>query len=121
MKLLATILTGILLHVVELFHVLLKTVLIGKFGVALLTRDLMTCELHSFMVYLFVPLEMGVPGKILVTKVAFERPLPSVTKLVSLETTWSAECLIAANVAARVKIDTGTAGWNSLGWITGVF
>lgn len=120
-KLLPTILTGILLHVMELLHVLLKTVFIGKLGVALLTRDLMTRELHTIVVYLFVPLEMGVPSKILVTKLAFERPLPSVTKLVCLETTWSAECLIAVNVAARIKVDTSTARGNSLGLVTSVF
>ena len=48
------------------------------------------------MVYLFVPLEMGVSSKILVAKVAFERPLPCVAQLMGLETTWSAESLVAA-------------------------
>ncbi len=36
------------------------------------------------MVYLFVPLEMGVPGKILVAEVAFERPFTCVTQLMGL-------------------------------------
>ena len=120
-KFLPTFFTGILLHVVELLHVLLETVFVGKFGVALLTRDLKTCGLYTFMVYLFVPLEMGVPGKILVTKVAFKWPLASVTKLVGLEATRSAKCLIAADVAARIKIDTGTSRGDSLGRITGIF
>ena len=72
------------------------------------------------MVNLFVPLEMGVPGKILVAEVAFERPFTCVTQLMGLQTTWSAKCLIASDVAAGVEVDAGTAGGNPHSWVTGV-
>ena len=73
------------------------------------------------MVYLFMPLEMGVSSKILIAEVAFERPLPCVAQLMGLKTTWSAECLIASYVAAGVKVDAGTARGNPLSRVTGVF
>ena len=75
MKALPTNITIILLHFVDLLHVLPETVLVGEGSLTLITLNFLVGGLQSFMIYLFVTLEVSVPCEIFITEITFERSL----------------------------------------------
>jgi len=98
MKALAANITKILLHLVYLPDVLPQTMLVGEGSLALITLDFLVSGLQSFMVYLFVSLEVSVPGEIFITEITLERSLAGVSQHVSLQPTWSGEGFVAARL-----------------------
>ena len=127
-KLFPTVLARVLLHLVNLPHMLLEAVLVGKLGAAHLALSLrVTGPTEPLVVDLFVSLQMSLPGEVLVTEItpvnyyhrhhhyhyhhhSPERPLPRVAQLVSLQATGSGEGLVTADVAAGVEVGAGRAG-----------
>ena len=93
----------------DLPHVLPQTVLVGESSLTLITLNLLVGGLQSFMIDLFVSLEVSVPGEIFITEITFERSLAGVSQHVSVQPTWSGECFVAARLGASVKVDTATA------------
>ena len=109
-ELLVTDIAEILLHFVNLLHVLPQTVLVGKGMITLVTLHWTTGRLQSIMIYLLVSLEMGLPSEVFITEITFEGSLTRVSQHMSLQTTWSGECLLTAWLGTPVEVDTGTAG-----------
>ena len=69
-KLFPTVLARVLLHLVNLPHMLLEAVLVGKLGAAHPTLSLrVTGPADPLVVDLFVPLQMSLPGEVLVTEI----------------------------------------------------
>ena len=68
----------------ELSHVFPETVLVGKGSLTLITLNFFVSGLQSFMINLFVSLEVSVPGEIFITEITLERSLARVPKHVGL-------------------------------------
>ena len=105
---LSTSITKILFHLVDFPHVLPQTVLVGESCLTLIALNFLVSGLQSFMIYLFVSLEVSVPGEIFITEITLERSLAGVSQHVSVEPTWSGECFQAAWLQTFVNIDAGT-------------
>ena len=109
-KVLPANITKILLHLMYLSHMFPETVLVGKGSLTLITLNFFVSGLQSFMINLFVSLEVSVPGEIFITEITLERSLAGVSQHMSLQATWSGECFVAARLRTSVKVDTGTSG-----------
>ena len=81
---LSTGITKILFHLVDFPHVLPQTVLVGESCFTLIALNFLVSGLQSFMIYLFVSLEVSVPGEIFITEITLERSLARVPKHVGL-------------------------------------
>ena len=92
-----------------LSHMFPETVLVGKGSLTLITLNFFVSGLQSFMINLFVSLEVSVPGEIFITEITLERSLAGVSQHVSVEPTWSGECFVAARLGTSVQVDAATA------------
>ena len=106
---LSTSITKVLFHLVDFPHVLPQTVLVGESCFTLIALNFLVSGLQSFMINLFVSLEVSVPGEIFITEITLERSLAGVSQHVSVEPTWSGECFVAARLGTSVQVDAATA------------
>ena len=106
---LSTSITKILFHLVDFPHVLPQTVLVGESCLTLITLNFLVSGLQSFMIYMFVSLEVSVPGEIFITEITLERSLAGVAQHVSVQPAWSGECLVTVRMGTSVQVDADRA------------